>query len=111
MNGAITSPFAKGALKRGIRSAKLDYRRPPMKNCDLIRRILYQRRQRKIIDLAHSGKRQGLSHLSDGYQFEVLDEVKVIFACPTCGQKLRLPIRKNIQVHCSVCQSSFACQT
>ncbi|MGK7926423.1 MAG: hypothetical protein AB4290_14490, partial [Spirulina sp.] len=71
MNGVITSPFAKGALKRGIRSAKLDYRRPPMKNCDLIRRILYQRRQRKIIDLAHSGKRQGLSHLSDGYQFEV----------------------------------------
>ncbi|MCP2729818.1 hypothetical protein [Limnofasciculus baicalensis] len=111
INGLITNYFAKEALHRGFRKARLEYQQPPMKNCGFIKNLLYKWNKRQIINLTRSGELKGLSRSFSGYKFDISDEMKVVFECPVCSQKLRLPTHKNIQAHCSICKSSFECKT
>ncbi|MBD1908886.1 hypothetical protein H6F53_25930 [Trichocoleus sp. FACHB-832] len=111
VNGFLTSSAAKEAFQRGFQRARMEYQRPPMKNCGLLKRMLYRWNQRRIVSASRSGDLKGLSRPFEGYQFDVSDEIKVVFECPVCSQKLRLPIYKNILANCSICQSSFKCKT
>jgi DNA-directed RNA polymerase subunit RPC12/RpoP len=54
---------------------------------------------------------KGLSRSFNGCQFDVSDGMKVVFECPACSQKLRLPIKKKTEARCGACQSFFKCQT
>lgn len=112
MNGFITSSAAKKAFQRGFQRAKLEYRQPPMKNCGWIKRILYRWNLRRIVSANRNGNIKIVSHSFEGYRFDISDGIKVVFECPVCSQKLRLPVnKKNIVANCSICQSSFKCET
>lgn len=112
MNGFITSSAAKKAFQRGFKRAKLEYRQPPMKNCGSLARVLYRWNKKCIVSANRDGNTKNLSHSFDGYKFDISDGIKVVFECPVCSQKLRLPVnKKNIVAHCSVCKSSFQCET
>ena len=111
VNGFLTSSAAKEAFKRGFQRARMEYQQPPLKNCGWLKRMFYRRNQRRIVNASRSGESKGLSRPFDGYQFNISDEIKVVFECPVCSQKLRIPLYKNILAHCSVCQSSFQCET
>lgn len=111
INSFITSLFAREAFHRGFRKARSEYQKPPLKNCGLIKRMLYKWNLRAIRNMSHSAEMKGLSRSFGGYQFDISDGIKVVFECPVCSQKLRLPVNKKIQAHCGVCQSSFECKT
>ncbi|MFM9266504.1 hypothetical protein [Tychonema sp. BBK16] len=112
MNDFITSSAAKKAFQKGFKRAKLEYRLPPLKKSNLLRRILYRWNKRRIVSASRDENIKNLSHSFDGYKFDISDGIKVVFECPVCSQKLRLPVnKKNIVAHCSICQSSFNCET
>jgi hypothetical protein len=112
MKGFLTSSAAKEAFQRGFQRAKLEYRQPPLKNCGSIKRTLYRWNLKHIVSAIRDGNIKGLWHSFDGYQFDVSEGIKVVFECPVCSQKLRLPVnKKNILAQCSICQSSFKCET
>ena len=112
MDGLITSYAARKAFQRGFKRAKLEYRLPPMKNCDSIARLLYRWNKKRIVSGHQDENIKNLSFSFDGYQFDISKGIKIVFECPVCSQKLRLPVNmKNIVAHCSVCQSSFNCES
>ena len=111
MDGLITSSAARKAFQKGFHKAKSEYRQPPLKKCSFAKRVLYWWNQKYIRKLNRTSGLEGLSRSFAEYQFDVSDEVKVVFECPVCSQKLRLPVKKNIQARCRVCQSSFECKT
>lgn len=111
VNNYIKSSAAKDAFRRGLQRARIESKQAPLKNCGLFKRILYQWHQKRIIDLSHAGNLKGSTRSFDGYQFDISDEIKVVFECPVCSQKLRLPIKKNIVAHCNICQANLNCKT
>jgi len=111
VNSYIKGSAAKYAFQRGLQRAKMEYQCAPLKSCGLFKRILYQYHQKRFIAMVDAGNLKGTTRSFDGYQFEISEEIKVIFECPVCSQKLRLPIKKNIVAQCNTCKTSLNCIT
>ena len=107
----ITSPAAKKALHAGSQMAWRDHRAPPSSKCGLWQKLRYFYHQRYIQNTGMKSGLNGLSRSFGGYQFELNDSLKVIFECPVCGQKLRLPTQKKLQVRCASCGAILDCKT
>jgi hypothetical protein len=106
----LTSLAAREALRAGCSRALLDYRTPPLRDSGLVRRAVYRRRLRR----AQAG-RPGFAvggRSDQGYRFEAAEATRVVFACPVCGQNLRLPTgRGRLSARCAVCESTLDCET
>ena len=107
----ITSPAAKQALQAGSQQARLDHHSPPLSKCAVWQKLKYIYYQRYVRNTGLQSGLKGLSRSFGGYQFEFGDSLKVIFDCPVCGQKLRLPTQKKLQARCTTCGSFLDCRT
>ena len=111
VRGLISNSAAQSALDEGYQRARLEFQIPPLDKCTLWRRLEYYWDRRKMQTLASRSALKGLSHPLNGYRFDVNESIKVVFECPVCSQKLRLPVQKKVKARCVVCGSSLDCKT
>lgn len=101
----------KRAFSSGMRVARTEYSRPPLRGAGRWRRRRYRKQlQSAERELAASGA-DPRSHEQHGYHFEQSDGIKVIFPCPVCWQRLRVPTGRRLRAYCPTCQARVECST
>ncbi|MEV8479589.1 hypothetical protein [Streptomyces sp. NPDC051173] len=96
----FTSPQAYDAYVKGVARARRDGQRPPLAAAGRLGRHRYARDRRS----AHSSP-------AGGYAFEGHDPLRVSFPCPTCHQRLRVPVQGRLRARCGLCGSVLDCDT
>ncbi|GGP68831.1 hypothetical protein [Streptomyces abikoensis] len=96
----FTSPQAYEAYTRGRERARRDERRPPLAAAGRLGRHRYARDRRARAASAEAG-----------YAFEGAEPSKVVFDCPTCCQRIRVPVRGHVRARCGLCRTELECDT
>ncbi|MEU2791860.1 hypothetical protein ABZ637_23235, partial [Streptomyces sp. NPDC007100] len=55
--------------------------------------------------------RPGAPGPAGGYAFEGHAPLRVSFPCPTCHQRIRVPVRGRLRARCALCRSELDCDT
>ncbi|MES4888560.1 hypothetical protein [Streptomyces sp. NPDC096012] len=99
----FTSPQAYTAYTMGLAKARQDERQPPLTAAGRAGRRRY----------AHDRR-----HASDGrpaapYAFAPgpSGDLRVSFPCPTCHQRIRVPVRGRVRARCGLCRTVLECDT
>ncbi|MCA6091778.1 hypothetical protein LE181_06305 [Streptomyces sp. SCA3-4] len=95
----FTSAQAYDAYVRGRGRAQRDARRPPLAAAGRLGRHRYARDRRGRVAAPEAG-----------YAFEG-DPPRVSFPCPTCWQRIRLPVRGRVRARCTLCRTELDCDT
>ncbi|MFV8127900.1 hypothetical protein [Streptomyces syringium] len=96
----FTSPQAYEAYTKGLARARRDERCPPLAAAGRLGRHRYTRDRRTARDSA-----------AGGYAFEGHDPKCVSFPCPTCHQRIRVPVRGRLRARCGLCRTVLDCDT
>ncbi|WP_432747305.1 hypothetical protein H7827_23920 [Streptomyces sp. JH002] len=102
----FTSPQAYEAYEAGRRLAERDAVRPPLAGGPWAVRQRYAA-ERALAVRGRSVPGEG----GAGYAFEQGDPLKVVFGCPVCGQRLRLPVAGRRRARCGLCRTVLDCDT
>ncbi|MFJ9086400.1 hypothetical protein ACIRL3_28665 [Streptomyces sp. NPDC102384] len=112
----FTSPQAYSAYERGLEQARRDERQPPMTAAGWAGRRRYAKDRRYAQD--HGAR--GLDPASP-YTFSAAVDgdgasrrgggLRVAFACPTCHQRIRVPVRGRVRARCALCRTVWECDT
>ncbi|MFJ6751819.1 hypothetical protein ACIQNI_27090 [Streptomyces sp. NPDC091266] len=102
----FTSPQAYDAYTAGLGRAREDARQPPLAAAGWQARRHYARDRRAAAGRGHGGRSHG-----DGYAFEGTAPLRVSFPCPTCHQRIRVPVRGRLQARCGLCKTLLDCDT
>ncbi|RPK42462.1 hypothetical protein [Streptomyces sp. ADI93-02] len=102
----FTSPQAYTAYTKGRAEALRDLHRPPLTAAGWAGR-------RYAKDRRDAGTRPGTAlDPSLPYAFEGgADGLRVSFACPTCHQRVRVPVRGRTRARCGLCRTVLECDT
>jgi hypothetical protein len=99
----FTSPQAYTAYTKGMARARQDEQQPPLTAAGWAGRRRY----------AHDRR-----HASDGrptapYAFAAgpSGDLRVSFPCPTCHQRIRVPVRGRVRARCGLCRTVLECDT
>nr|WP_202555342.1 hypothetical protein [Streptomyces sp. SID4950] len=103
----FTSPQAYTAYGVGMERARQDERRPPLTAAGWAGRRRYAR------DRRHALERGTPVAPGAGYDFsrEGAGPLRVSFPCPTCGQRIRVPVRGRVRARCGLCRTVLECDT
>ncbi|MCH0539883.1 hypothetical protein I3F58_09980 [Streptomyces sp. MUM 203J] len=112
----FTSPQGYAAYVRGRAEADRDERRPPLAAAGRLARHRYARDRRLY---AAGGRQAGRGAAGEGvaggagYAFEGGDGagLSVSFPCPTCLQRIRVPVRGRVRARCGLCGMVLECDT
>lgn len=96
----LTSVQARDAYRMGLARARADLRRPPLVGSGWAARRRY----------AHD-RRAGSASPTAGYAFEGPGPKRVLFPCPTCHQRIRVPVRGKVRARCGLCRTVLECDT
>ncbi|MDX3074314.1 hypothetical protein ACIP98_09190 [Streptomyces sp. NPDC088354] len=96
----LTGPRARDAYRDGLGLARDDLRNAPLLGCGWANRRRY----------AHD-RRRGAAHPVAGYAFEGEAPMRVSFPCPTCHQRIRVPVRGRVKARCGLCRTVLECDT
>ncbi len=110
----FTSPQAYEAYVRGREVARRDARRPPLVACGWAGRHRYawdRRYARTHPEETPFPPRDAEGGAEGGYVFESCSPLRVSFACPTCLQRVRVPVRGRVRARCGLWRSVLACDT
>ncbi|MFJ8886311.1 hypothetical protein ACIRJR_23275 [Streptomyces sp. NPDC102402] len=103
----FTSPQAYTAYTRGMAEALNDLRRPPLTAAGWAGRRRYAKDRRCAADRSGPGPGPSVP-----YAFESgADGLRVSFACPTCHQRVRVPVRGRTRARCGLCRTVLECDT
>jgi hypothetical protein len=105
----FTSPQAYTAYGKGMERARRDERQPPLSAAGWAGRRRYARDRRHALD-PHAAP----DRAADGpYAFttEERGALRVSFPCPTCHQRIRLPVRGRVRARCGLCRTVLECDT
>ncbi|MEV7434298.1 hypothetical protein [Streptomyces griseoviridis] len=104
----FTSPQAWTAYGEGLARARADERRPPLAAAGWAARRRYARERGRARE---RGAR--VPGAGDGYDFSRAGAgpLRVSFPCPTCGQRIRVPVRGRVRARCGLCGSVLECDT
>lgn len=111
----FTSPQAYVAYTGGRAVALDDGRRPPLTAAGRAGRRRYARDRRHAQD--HPGAVTGVSYAFDGGGSGSGDGdgrgtgLRVSFPCPTCQQRIRIPVRGRVRARCGLCRTVLECDT
>ncbi|MFI1567378.1 hypothetical protein ACH4ZX_30760 [Streptomyces sp. NPDC020490] len=99
----FTSPQAYTAYVRGMAEARRDEQQPPLTGAGWAGRRRYARDRRHA-----PGPQPGV-----GYAFspDGGGRLRVSFPCPTCQQRIRVPVRGRVRARCSLCRTVLECDT
>ncbi|MEU0672539.1 hypothetical protein ABZ330_06555 [Streptomyces sp. NPDC006172] len=104
----FTSVQAYEAFVRGRERARLDERQPPLTAAGWVGRRRYAR------DRRHAQDHRPLAAAGDVPYVFVLDAggpLRVAFSCPTCHQRIRVPVRGRVRARCGLCGTVLECDT
>ncbi len=112
----FTSPQAYTAYTRGRVQALRDAQRPPLTAAGWAGRHRYAKDRRHAQAMAvaveDAGPGSGPGPGSAAYGFEHgPDGMRVSFACPTCHQRIRVPVRGRVRARCGLCRTILECDT
>ncbi|MFF5896502.1 hypothetical protein ACFY8O_11320 [Streptomyces argenteolus] len=103
----FTSPQAYTAYTRGRAQALRDLHRPPLTATGWAGRRRYAKDRRLARDRPGAGHDPSLP-----YAFESgPDGLRVSFSCPTCHQRVRVPVRGRTRARCGLCRTVLECDT
>jgi hypothetical protein len=106
----FTSPQAYDAYIEGGSEARADESRPPLATAGWAGRRRYTRDRRHAT--VHSGNAPYPPEAGPySYSFENRSPLRVSFACPTCQQRIRIPVRGKVRARCGLCRSVLDCDT
>ncbi|MFL4903508.1 hypothetical protein ACJ6WF_10060 [Streptomyces sp. MMS24-I2-30] len=99
----FTSPQAYTAYTRGLAQARQDEQQPPLTAAGWAGRRRYARDRRQV-----HGPQPGV-----GYAFAADGggRMRVSFPCPTCRQRIRVPVRGRVRARCGLCRTVLECNT
>jgi hypothetical protein len=101
----FTSAQAYTAYVKGRELARLDERQPPLTAAGWAGRRRYARdRRHGSSDPPQPGVRYAFSPDDGG-------RLRVSFPCPTCHQRIRVPVRGRVRARCALCRSVLECDT
>ncbi|GAA2263221.1 hypothetical protein GCM10010145_41850 [Streptomyces ruber] len=106
----FTSPQAYTAYTKGAARARRDAEQPPLTAAGWAGRRRYARDRRHAQDL-------GPGHRAPGpevpYTFtpDGRGPLRVSFPCPTCHQRIRVPVRGRVRARCGLCRTVLECDT
>ncbi|MDJ0344498.1 hypothetical protein QMK19_08035 [Streptomyces sp. H10-C2] len=99
----FTSPLARDAYRAGLVLAEQEQRQPPLLAAGWAARRRYARDRRAGTSLSASPL--------GGYSFEATNPRRVSFPCPTCHQRIRVPVRGRLTARCTLCRTVLECDT
>jgi hypothetical protein len=104
----FTSPQAYEAYGEGLALAERDAARPPLAGSGRVGRGAYGVRRAMVL-----GGRPDVPLTVGGasYAFEAGEPPRVVFDCPVCCERLRLPVRGRLRARCGLCGSLLECDT
>ncbi|MDQ0683122.1 hypothetical protein QFZ56_002085 [Streptomyces achromogenes] len=104
----FTSAQAYEAYGRGLERARFDERQPPLTAAGWAGRRRYARDRRHA-----QGVRAGSGDAGAPYVFvhDPQGPLRVMFACPTCRQRIRVPVRGRVRARCGLCGTVLECDT
>nr|WSW69789.1 hypothetical protein OG461_28325 [Streptomyces sp. NBC_00995] len=103
----FTSPQAYTAYTRGRAQALRESAQPPLTAAGWAGRRRYAKDRRHAQDHPGAVQDPGVP-----YTFEAGgDGLRVAFACPTCHQRNRVPVRGRVRARCALCRTVLDCTT
>lgn len=103
----FTSPQAYEAYAKGLDVARGDERQPPLAASGWAGRRRYARDRR----FAQADPEAPPPVGPAGYAFENGSPLRVSFPCPTCRQRIRVPVRGRMRARCGLCRTVLECDT
>ncbi|MEV6794687.1 hypothetical protein AB0M87_22470 [Streptomyces sp. NPDC051320] len=102
----FTSPQAYTAYNKGLDRARQDSRLPPLAAAGWVGRRAYAKNRKYALEHgSHSPPRTP-------YAFEEAGNgLRVSFPCPTCQQRIRVPVRGRVRARCGLCGTVLDCDT
>ncbi|MET4921534.1 hypothetical protein P3L51_04030 [Streptomyces sp. PSRA5] len=111
----FTSPQGYTAYTKGKAQAVRDEQQPPLTTAGWSGRHRYAKDRRYALDHPGepgSGSGSGSGDTGRAYAFETLaDGPRVSFPCPTCHQRIRVPVRGRVRARCQLCHTVLDCDT
>ncbi|WP_055491773.1 hypothetical protein [Streptomyces sp. TP-A0356] len=104
----FTSPQAYTAYTKGMAQARHDAQQPPLTAAGWAGRRRYAKDRRYAQDHSTPGPHPGVP-----YSFTPADRgpLRVSFPCPTCHQRIRVPVRGRVRARCGLCRTVLECDT
>ncbi|MEV7384967.1 hypothetical protein [Streptomyces sp. NPDC091215] len=102
----FTSPQAYTAYEKGMAMARQDGEQPPLSAAGWAgrRRYARDRRHAPTSPSPQPGAPYTFAPDSGGH-------LRVSFPCPTCHQRIRVPVRGRVRARCSLCRTMLECDT
>ncbi|MCX4761240.1 hypothetical protein OG562_09690 [Streptomyces sp. NBC_01275] len=105
----FTSAQAYAAYAKGLERARADERQPPLTAAGWAGRRRYARDRRQAQD-----RRPGAAAPDSSYAFAPdpgRGPLRVTFPCPTCHQRIRVPVKGRVRARCGLCRTVLECDT
>ncbi|CAM5593645.1 MULTISPECIES: hypothetical protein [Streptomyces] len=104
----FTSPQAYTAYGKGVAQARHDEQQPPLTAAGWAGRRRYARDRRHAQDHQGAGPQAGVPYTftPDGH-----GPLRVSFPCPTCQQRIRVPVKGRVRARCGLCRTVLECDT
>ncbi|MEU0443783.1 hypothetical protein ABZ202_29310 [Streptomyces sp. NPDC006186] len=111
----FTSAQAYAAYVRGLERARWDERQPPLSAAGWVGRRRYARDRRRAWERAGVSER-GRVPVVEGVSYAFVPGgmsggLRVTFPCPTCLQRIGVPVRGRVRVRCGLCRTVLECDT
>ncbi|WP_432072428.1 hypothetical protein [Streptomyces wuyuanensis] len=105
----FTSPQGYTAYTKGREQALRDGRQPPLSAAGWNGRRRYAKDRRHAVENPNPGR----SGHGSPYAFEHAPGggLRVSFPCPTCHQRIRVPVRGRVRARCGLCRTVLECDT
>ncbi|MDN0194850.1 hypothetical protein [Streptomyces sp. S.PNR 29] len=104
----FTSPQAYTAYVKGRARARLDEQQPPLTAAGWAGRRRYAR-DRRHAQTDHAPA--ALSGVPYSFTPDGHGPLRVSFPCPTCHQRIRVPVRGRVRARCALCRTVLECDT
>jgi hypothetical protein len=108
----FTSPQGYTAYAKGRAQALRDAQRPPLTTAGWTGRHRYAKERRYAMENPGRAAAHHPDTGSSAYAFEHgPDGLRVSFPCPTCHQRIRVPVRGRVRARCGLCRTILECDT
>ncbi|MFD0314330.1 hypothetical protein [Streptomyces flavalbus] len=110
----FTSAQAYTAYVKGMARARQDAQQPPLTAAGWAGRRRYTRDRRHAQDHRRAGPPPASGGPGVPYAFSPEGghgPLRVSFPCPTCHQRIRVPVRGRVRARCGLCRTVLECDT
>ncbi|MGW5674289.1 hypothetical protein ACWEV4_04295 [Streptomyces sp. NPDC003860] len=108
----FTSPQGYTAYRKGRAHALRDAQQPPLTTAGWTGRHRYAKDRRHARESPESLRPACATEGAAEYAFEhAPDGLRVSFPCPTCHQRIRVPVRGRVRARCGLCRTILECDT